>query len=210
MPSPDAQHDSMFGYLTAVETAELGYFGGYLIVSHLGRPLEFHCTAPIRPSRAQQILYGPTLEPYLLGEQISSALLSVAKLAPRVILTDCDATLGARERFAIPMARLFSPNRHLPNRSRGDECVDGAAPVASSRKPEAPLRANLAGTEFAFEPYRLMVPLGYESDEAVFLELLKTLTRHVVLDEPFERIREAIREAQRIGGRGTDAHDEAA
>src|SRR5262245_49628291 len=77
-----------FGYLSVVKSAEHGYFGGYLIVCGLGRPLEFHCTAPIRPSRAQQILYGPTLEPYLAGEQICGALLEIAKLKPTVILTD--------------------------------------------------------------------------------------------------------------------------
>ena len=38
-----------FGYLSAVESAEHGFFGGYLLVSPLGRPVEFHCTAPIRP-----------------------------------------------------------------------------------------------------------------------------------------------------------------
>jgi hypothetical protein len=60
--------ETSFGFLSSVHTAEHGYFGGYLIVSELGRPLEFHCTSPVRPSRAQEILYGPTLQAYLLGE----------------------------------------------------------------------------------------------------------------------------------------------
>ena len=62
-------------------------------MSPLGRPLEFHCTSPVRPSRAQEILYGPTLQPYLLGEQISGALLEAAKLTPWLILTDAAAML---------------------------------------------------------------------------------------------------------------------
>ena len=53
---------------------EQGLFGGYLVLNLLGRPLEFHCTAPVRPNRAQEILYGPTLDPYLCGERIGQTL----------------------------------------------------------------------------------------------------------------------------------------
>ena len=104
--------ETTFGYLSALESAEHGYFGGYLVVSVLGRPLEFHCTAPIRPSRAQQILYGPTFEPYLLGEQICGALLDTAKLKPSVILTDCEAVLHARSRTGAPIVLVLAKERH--------------------------------------------------------------------------------------------------
>ena len=189
--------DKSFGYLTAVESPEHGYFGGYLVVSHLGRPLEFHCTAPIRPSRAQQILYGPTLEPYLLGEQISGALLNVAKLTPCVILTDCEAALHARERFAVPMAMLLASREPI----EPDEIESQAA----TRIASSPL-----SSDFTFGGYQLQVPLGYEADERDVTAALMILSQHVDLAEPFARIRDAIREAQRIGGRGTEAHDQAA
>ena len=58
------------GFLTVQEFTDLGLIGGYLILNAVGRPLEFHCTAPVRPNRAQEILYGPTLAPFLYGEQI--------------------------------------------------------------------------------------------------------------------------------------------
>src|SRR3954469_25637020 len=98
--------ETTFGYLSVINSAEHGYFGGYLIVGPLGRPLEFHCTAPVRPSRAQQILYGPTLEPFLLGERITGAMLDAAKLKPCLILTNCEATLHARSRIHSPMVQL--------------------------------------------------------------------------------------------------------
>ena len=41
-----------------------------MLLNLAGRPLEFHCTAPVKPNRVQQILYGPSLQPYLYGEQI--------------------------------------------------------------------------------------------------------------------------------------------
>jgi hypothetical protein len=180
-----ASTDKSFGYLTAVETAEFGYFGGYLIVSSLGRPLEFHCTAPIQPSRAQRILYGPTLASYLLGEQICGALSGVAKLTPELILTDCEVALHARNRFAVPMALVTSSERA--------ESV--AQPVAGV---------------FTIGLNQFQLPNGYESEQHSVEEAVTLLAQRVELTEPFGRIREAIDEAQRIGGRGTDANDQAA
>ena len=59
------------GFLTILEHEEHGLVGGYLLFTTAGRPLEFHCTAPVKPNRAQQILFGPTLESYLYGEQMA-------------------------------------------------------------------------------------------------------------------------------------------
>lgn len=183
MPRQSANSENSFGYLTAIESAGHGYFGGYLVISALGRPLEFHCTAPIRPSRAQQILYGPTLEPYLLGEQISTALLNVAKLKPCVILTDCAAAIEARDKYPSPGVLLLD---NVPS-----DCV------------ALPGQFNIAAHWF-------QLPAGYEADEAAVVEALTQLSAHVDLAEPFGRIREAINEAQRIGGSGAEVHEQAA
>jgi len=174
---------TIFGYISAVESAEHGFFGGYLLVSPLGRPVEFHCTAPIRPSRAQQILYGPTLQPYLLGEQIAGTLLAKAQTRPQIILTDQSSVLCHRAKLAIPIVYL-----------------DITEPDASINRPNA---LNISGHAIDLAP-------GYESDADAAIALLTTLAGHVDLPEPFERIHEAIREAQRISERGTDAHGEAA
>ena len=76
------------GFVTVVKSEELGYVGGLLVVNPLGRPLEFHATAPVKPSRAHEILYGATLEPFLVGERIVGALTEAAKLPLRLVLTD--------------------------------------------------------------------------------------------------------------------------
>ena len=68
------------GFLTVVENETLGLIGGYLLLNAAGRPLEFHCTAPVKPSRTQEILYGPTLRPYLLAEVIGQALVAGSEL----------------------------------------------------------------------------------------------------------------------------------
>jgi hypothetical protein len=58
--------------------------------------------------------------------------------------------------------------------------------------------------------YRLQLANGYELDARAIADTITTLSEHVDLAEPFARIREAIREAQRIGGRGNEFHDQAA
>lgn len=176
-----------FGYLSAVESSELGFFGGYLLVSPLGRPLEFHCTAPIRPSRAQEILYGPTLQPYLLGEQIAGTLLAKARTKPQIILTDQPSALCHRVKVDMPIVGWQA------------RAIDAEGTIA----PEFAHLLLVSG--HAFE-----LAAGFEADRELAAALLTRLAEHVDLPEPFIRIHDAICEAHRIGDRGTETQNEAA
>lgn len=91
-PSPD--FPLSLGFCTVRYHPDHGYFGGYLILNTHARPLEFHCTLPVKPTRAQEILYGKTLPDFVCGEQIAKALTSKAKLSPSLVLTDCSAVLA--------------------------------------------------------------------------------------------------------------------
>jgi hypothetical protein len=172
-----------FGYLSAVESVEHGYFGGYLLISPLGRPVEFHCTAPVRPSRAQEILYGPTLHPYLLGEQIAGTLLGKAQAKPQIVLTDQPSVLYQRSKIDVPLVLL----KRSPT---GDSSAD-------------PDKILLSG-------HLIELASGYSADLHSAIALLNKLAERVDLPEPFDRIHEAIREAQRIGERGPEANGQAA
>ncbi|MFM1903743.1 MAG: hypothetical protein RLZZ440_1643 [Planctomycetota bacterium] len=101
---PAGRGDLAFGFLTAVDSPAHGLFGGYLVVDGLGRPLEFHCTAPVKVSRAQQILYGPTLHGHLHGQQIGGALLAEGKAEAVVVLTDLESMLHVRPHTSLPVA----------------------------------------------------------------------------------------------------------
>ncbi|MGW8256618.1 MAG: hypothetical protein ACWGMZ_03940, partial [Thermoguttaceae bacterium] len=68
MTDHELKTKTALGFLTIIQHEQHGLFGGYLLLNTSGRPLEFHCTAPIKPNRAQEILYGPTLESFLYGE----------------------------------------------------------------------------------------------------------------------------------------------
>jgi hypothetical protein len=202
MVNETPSQETTFGYLSVINSEEYGYFGGYLIVGPRGRPLEFHCTAPVRPSRAQQILYGPTLEPFLLGEQIAGAMLDAAKLQPSLILTNCDATLHARSRIRSPMVLLCGNVN-----TSGDSIGTNHASIGPTLRTSSSSGPHETVSVGAFE---LAFPIGFESDRDQATRLLADLVCQIDLAEPFGRIEEAIREAQRLGGTGTVSHDQAA
>ena len=105
-------HDQFrLGFLTAVEDAERGYVGGLLITNRFGRPLEFQCTAPVKPNRTQQILYGPTLKPYVLGELIGRTLLEKVGVKPHLVLVESLDLLDLRSATSTPVASLVSINQ---------------------------------------------------------------------------------------------------
>src|SRR4051794_34263673 len=92
------------GFLTAVEIPDRGFVGGLLVTNQFGRPLEFQCTAPLRPNRTQEILYGPTLVPYILGDLIGRTLLEKVAVKPHLVLTERDDLLSLRNVVSIPVA----------------------------------------------------------------------------------------------------------
>jgi len=107
---------AVFGFLTAVDSPLHGLFGGYLVVDSLGRPLEFHCTAPVKVSRAQQILYGPT--PVAAGFTVGAAHVSPhpSDAADEATIRDRLAALAAavdlREPFERIRAAIEEAQRH--------------------------------------------------------------------------------------------------
>lgn len=156
-----------FGFLTTVDSPTHGVFGGYLLVDSVGRPLEFHCTAPVKVTRAQQILYGATLPSQLHGRQIGAALLAEATVTPAVVLTDSDAMLTVRSHTSLPVALV--------------KRADAATPPGGF----------LLGTS-AVNPHATDA-----GDVDAIRVRLEELVGAVDLTEPFERIRAAIDEAQR-------------
>lgn len=168
------------GFFTVAEYVEYGLFGGYLILNAAGRPLEFHCTAPVRPNRAQEILYGPTLKPYLYGEQIGHALLTKAKTQPLLICTDLLPALGVRDLVTTPVV-LVSPEPGRVN--------------------ETGVAAETLGTEsllqFQAGSFPLAVLARFPDDREQALNGWLAHAEGFDLLEPFRRIREAIEEAQK-------------
>ena len=104
------------GFLTAIHLEHRGHVAGLLVTNKYGRPLEFQCTAPVRPNRTQELLYGPTLVPFLLGELLSKTLLDRIGVKPHVVLTDRLEMLDSRPHVSLPVACVVES-------ARGGECV---------------------------------------------------------------------------------------
>ncbi len=108
------------GFLTALGDLHHGVIGGFLVLNMAGRPAEFHCTSPVRPNRAQEILYGETLKSFVYGEQIAPALVGRAKLELAAVLTNDPNMLSANTLLNVPLGIVL---RHVPDLSSKEENI---------------------------------------------------------------------------------------
>ena len=166
------------GFLTAVDLPGGGHVGGLLMTDRLGRPLEFQCTTPVRPDRTQQILYGPTLVPYLLGEVIGGTLVKKAGVKPHMVLCDSPAMLALRPHTDRAVARV-----------EGDE-TDEPNPHADG--PAGGSQMTVGGRTLHFHP-------SHGGDREFVAGKREQIPEHADLAEPFARVREALSETLKAG-----------
>lgn len=203
MDAAPAKALAAFGFLTVLESAEHGLFGGYLVLSPQGRPLEFRCSTPVAASRAQEILYGPTLRPYLFAEVIGRALVAGAELDAAVILTDQPdmlplALLRHEEILLVQEANVGATTFSLSASS-----TDAASDVELA-EPSSSASLIINGCEIIASP--VSTKLSGE-----IAALLEPLAANVYLAEPFQRIRAALTEAQLASHDDAEStHDRAA
>jgi hypothetical protein len=164
-----------FGFLTVLESPEHGLFGGYLVLSPQGRPLEFRCSTPVVASRAQEILYGPTLRPYLLTDVIGHSLVAGSELSVEAILTD--------EWDMLPLGLLRREQVMHVERIAGE--FSSTLRAHADHDPEQ---------SFEFQGCRITTPSALDATRLI--AQLEPLATNIHLAEPFERIRAALTEAQ--------------
>ncbi|MEM9701997.1 MAG: hypothetical protein AAF907_06095 [Planctomycetota bacterium] len=161
------------GFLTAVDLPGGGHVGGLLMTDRLGRPLEFQCTTPVRPDRTQQILYGPTLVPYLLGEVIGGTLVKKAGVKPNLVLCDSPAMLSLRPHTDRVVARV-----------EGDA---GDSLETHEAGPNGGSALSVGCRTLHFHP-------AHGADRQFVADCRDRIPEHADLSEPFERVREALSE----------------
>ncbi len=166
------------GFITVRKHPEHGYFGGLLIVNALGRPLEFHCSLPFKPSKSQLILYGPTLDEFICGEQIARTLIGKAKAALEVLFTDVQAALAVRNVTTEPIA-----------------CLDVDESEEAPTSLERPAVSDDRLASFKLADCRLVLLRDYRDDESRIKRLWEEHRPQFELHEPFGRIAEALVEA---------------
>jgi hypothetical protein len=158
------------GFLETLEVDGRGHIGGLLITNQNGRPLEFQCTTPVRPNRAQEILFGDTLRPWLLGELIGSTLLERVAIKPELVITSDPIILELRNHTNIPVAQA-------------EECSPRNDSAASSQ-------LRIGGRVLRFHGEHL-------SDVVTLRERRHLIPDSADLTEPLERVREALAETVR-------------
>ena len=170
MASSDTEEQISLGFITVIDHGDLGCIGGYLILNSGGRPLEFHCTAPVRANRAQQILYGVSLKPFLYGELVGRALVERGSKVPAVVCADQLELLPLQAWLSVPVVHVASEDSQIPTGSE-------------------PLYPTILGDYSLYTQSAIIPPLVVE-DLGLFMET-------IALCEPFGRIRAAIEEARR-------------
>lgn len=175
MTANGKQEQLRLGFLTAIDVPDKGFVGGLLVTNHCGRPLEFQCTVPVRPNATQEILYGPTLTPFLLGELIGGTLVEKAGVKPQLILTDRDQILELRHHVNQPVGLVEAAT---------------AAPTVDSAGDSSSIRIGRQIVRFH----------GSHAEEgpAVPREI-RQVPADADLAEPFERVRQALQETLRSG-----------
>jgi hypothetical protein len=155
-----------------------GYVGGYLVTNVWGRPLEFRLSTAVQPNRIQQILYGQALEPYIYADLIGKALIDRASTQVQLILTDRAPVLELRPRIEVPVVYISAMKESSPS-EQGSNAVRILA--ASNGMPPAFCHSRFGG------------------DQEIVSTLLNRLCECIELAEPFDRVREAVCEARKMG-----------
>lgn len=157
------------GFLHVVEVASVGHVGGLLVTNHLGRPLEFQCTTPVRPNRTQEILYGPTLKSVVFSELIGKTLSDRVQVKPDLLFVDQPELLELRRLVEIPVVLLTAASE--------SETKDNVQFSAAS---------GVIHSEFA-------------ADQSRVAELTRAIPESADIREPLERVAEALHETLRSG-----------
>jgi len=182
------------GYYTVVHDERSGWTGGLLVLNGGGRPLEFQCTLPIRPTRAHEILFGSTLQQHLIAEVIGPTLLDKCRTPISLLCCEhvdalklqdtCGSLSSDQNAFGVVLLDCDSSTEDRGNLS--DDSTQ--ASLIRSDWTDLPGHCKLTWDETQLQ-------VALERVEQVE-RLLPQLADFPDATEPFERIREAIREAQ--------------
>ena len=160
------------GFLTVFQEGT-GWLGAYFVTNAWGRPLDFRLSSAVQPNKIQSILYAGTLLPYLCGDLIGKALVDKASVPVQLVITTCEHALDLRLKLDIPVVHLSAA-----------EEVRATGPLVIALK-------NDKGF--------LTCHAGYPGDVATVTEMLAELEGQLDFTEPFNRIRDGVVEARKMG-----------
>tara|TARA_R110002072_G_scaffold303099_1_gene493467 strand:- start:187714 stop:188283 length:570 start_codon:yes stop_codon:yes gene_type:complete len=173
--SKERKEQIRLGFMTAVEIGDRNFVGGLLVTDRFGRPLEFQCTTPVKPNRTQELLYGPTLVPFILGDLLGKALLDRVSVKPSLILTSRIEMLQLRTKVSIPI-------------------IYDEASTESDSQPTTDNKAKSVSQEIRIGRQTFRMHDEFTDDRSGIEKISLQLSDDANMHEPLERVGEALRE----------------
>jgi hypothetical protein len=152
------------------------YRGAILVTDEWGKPLEFRCTAPVRPTQLQRTLYGKSLLPHILSELIGAPLVSSVREKPQLILIADESYFNVRHKVSTPVIRVARTNG---SKTKQDD----------QSKSKSLLLQSTSGK---FAQVEVEVSWQFAADLDSSGERLRDLFGHFDLTEPFQRLAEGL------------------
>ena len=152
------------------------YRGAILITDEWSKPLEFRCTAPVRPTALQRTLYGKSLLPHVLTELIGAPLISSVREKPQLILIADEAYFDVRHRVSTPVIRVA---RQGGSKAKQDD----------QAKSKSLLLQSASGK---FDQVEIEAHWKFAADLDSSGERLRDLFGRWDLTEPFQRLAEGL------------------
>ena len=195
------------GYYTVMEDQDTGWTGGLLLLNQAGRPLEFQCTLPVRPTRAHEILFGATLREHLITEVIGKLLVDKCRNPISLLCCDLHEGIALSEFCSFPVIYLDESDQEHDEifeqysraRSSQRRTSDSASTKPTSilerlrAEQKEPAEISMLSRKLELSGASVRVSMADCERVQTIISGLSDLPDGA---EPFERIREAIREAQ--------------
>jgi len=150
------------------------YREAILVTDEWGKPLEFRCTAPVKPNAVQRTLYGQTLMPHLLVELIGRPLLEAVQEKPEVVIVQEALFFDLRCKTDTPLVRVRRQGSDV--NVRGDDEGDKPKPVV------------IASDSGRFEAVVMEPHWQFTGDTDFCRERMRGLFGRWDLVEPFDRL----------------------
>ncbi len=154
----------------------VAYRGAILVTDEWSKPLEFRCTAPVRPTQLQRTLYGKSLLPHVLTELIGAPLISSVREKPQLILIADEAYFDVRHKVSAPVIRVARPS--------------GAKAKQDDQPKSKSLLLQSASGKFAQVEIEAHWKFAADFDSSA--ERLRDLFGRWDLTEPFQRLAEGL------------------
>ncbi len=156
-------------YLHVKESNRI-FIGGIMVTDEFGIPKEFKYSEPVKPTKLQVILYGKVLSKYIKIEVLTKNLLTKLDNNPEILFTH-DMEIATSEEIENEV--LYISTISAENMKKDIERID---------------ESEISIKTSSFKGYRIVS----KKDPLNYVEKIKELSKTMDLDEPFNRMEEAL------------------